>query len=364
MRGKASEVVETVSCRGVDLYCLQETRWKKDGVKQIVGKDSRFKMFWSGNDNGTGGVGILLAEEWWERVFEVVRVSDRIILSRMTIGKTVFVFVSVYAPQANLSEAEKDRFYQMLQCTVATIPASEQLIVCGDWNGHIGYQSTGFEEVHGGQAIGKRNTEDERILEFAFANELVVGNTWFKKKPKHLVTYQSRVAATQIDFILYRQSFRRQVSNVKVIFGEECASQHRLLVGDFKVSIPPQPKRKFVPHIKVWKLRDPEKQSELSEVFKAKAQDSELSQASTVDERWTNSCRGQSRCAVFPQITHEESRHGGGTPRWRKQLRKSADASSCGRLGAVVLHITQPSVHPIVQFMRLRVRLRRLLSRK
>ena len=98
MRGKASEVVETVSRRGVDLCCLQETRWKKDGLKQIhvVGKDSRFKMFWSGNDNGTGGVGILLAKVWWERVFEVVRVSDMIILIRMTIGKTVFVFVSVY----------------------------------------------------------------------------------------------------------------------------------------------------------------------------------------------------------------------------------------------------------------------------
>ena len=67
--------------------------------------------------------------------------------------------------------------------------------------------STGFEEVHGGQAIGKRNTEGERVLEFAFANELVVGNTWFKKKPKHLVTYQSGNAATQIDYILYRRSF-------------------------------------------------------------------------------------------------------------------------------------------------------------
>ena len=43
-----------------------------------------------------------------------------------------------------------------------------------------------------------------------------------------------------------------------------------------------------MPRIKVWKLRDPEKQAELSEVFKAKAQDSELSQASTVDERWTS----------------------------------------------------------------------------
>ena len=287
MKGKASEVVETVSRRRVDLCCLQETRWKMEGVKQIVGKDSRYKLFWSGNDNATGGVGVLLAEEWWEKVFEVVRVSDRIILIRMTIGKTVFVFVCVYAPQANLSEFE-DRFYQMLQCTVAKIPATEQLFVCGDWNGHIGSQSTGFEEVHGGQAIGKRNTEGERVLEFAFANELVVGNTWFQKKPKHLVTYQSGNADTQIDFILYRRSFRKQVSNVKVILGEEIALQHRLLVGDFRVSIPPQPKRKFVPRIKVWKLRDPEKQAELSEVFKAKTQDSELSQTSSVDVRWTS----------------------------------------------------------------------------
>ena len=146
----------------------------------------------------------------------------------MTIRKTVFVFVCVYAPQANLSEFEKDRFYQMLQCTVAKIPASEQLFVCGDWNGHIGSQSTGFEEVHGGQAIGKRNTEGERVLEFVFANELVVGNTWFKKKPEHLVTYQSGNAATQIDFILYRRSFRKQVSNVKVILGEKLHCQSAL----------------------------------------------------------------------------------------------------------------------------------------
>ena len=68
-----------MSHRRVDLCCLQETRWKKDGVKQIVGKNSRYKMFWYEKDRGTGGA-VLLAEEWWEEVFEVVRVSDRIIL--------------------------------------------------------------------------------------------------------------------------------------------------------------------------------------------------------------------------------------------------------------------------------------------
>ena len=56
--------------------------------------------------------------------------------------------------------------------------------------------------MHGGRAIRKMNTESERILEFAFANDLVVGNTWFKKKPEHLVTYQSGNAATKIEVIL------------------------------------------------------------------------------------------------------------------------------------------------------------------
>ena len=140
----------------------------------------------------------------------------------------------------------------------------------------------------------------------------LVGNTWFKKKPEHLVTYQSGNAATQIDFILYRQSFRKQVSNVKVILGEECASQHRLLVGDFRVSIPPQPKRKFVPSIKVWELRDPGKQAELSEVFKAKTLDSELSQTSTVDERWTS--LKDKLLQAIKQVCGVSSNHP-----WRKQ---------------------------------------------
>ena len=79
----------------------------------------------------------------------VVQVSDRIILIRMTIGKAVFAFVCVYAPHADLS----DRFYQELQSTVAKIPALEQLLVCGDWNGHLGSQSNGFKRYMVGKPL-------------------------------------------------------------------------------------------------------------------------------------------------------------------------------------------------------------------
>ena len=104
MRCKASEVVETMSRRRVNLCCLQETHWKTN-LKLIAGKDSPYKYFSCGNDESTCGVGILLAEKWWEKVFEVIRVSDRIILIRTVVGSVVFVFLSVYAPQANLSES-------------------------------------------------------------------------------------------------------------------------------------------------------------------------------------------------------------------------------------------------------------------
>ena len=33
------------------------------------GKDTRYKLYWSGNDKGTAGVGVFVAEEWIEKVF-------------------------------------------------------------------------------------------------------------------------------------------------------------------------------------------------------------------------------------------------------------------------------------------------------
>ena len=43
----------------VDIFGLQEMRWRGASarlVKEKV-KDSRFKLFWVGNDKGMGGVG-------------------------------------------------------------------------------------------------------------------------------------------------------------------------------------------------------------------------------------------------------------------------------------------------------------------
>ena len=111
LRGRVYEVVETLSRRKVDVCCIQETRYRGGSYRIIKGKDTRYKLYWSGNDKGTAGVGAFLAEEWIQKVFEVQRVSKRIILVKLIVGQRVVTLLSVYAPQSGLSGVDKDLFF-------------------------------------------------------------------------------------------------------------------------------------------------------------------------------------------------------------------------------------------------------------
>ena len=53
-----------------------------------------------------------------------------------------------------------------------------------------------------------------RVLEFAVANDFVIGNTFFVKRDSH-ITYQSRNAKTQIDFILLRKRNLKMAKDIQ-----------------------------------------------------------------------------------------------------------------------------------------------------
>ena len=115
-------------------------------------------------------------------VVEVRRVSERVMVLRLAIGKSVLNVVSVYAPQVGWAIEEKEEFYILLGKVLKDVGENEKLIVCGDMNGHVGAGADGFEGVHGGKGFGIRNAEGEMLLEFADAMGLAVCNTWFTKR--------------------------------------------------------------------------------------------------------------------------------------------------------------------------------------
>ena len=71
MRGRICKVVETLFRREVDVFCIQETRYRGGSCRTIKSKDTTYKLYWSGSDKGTAGVGVFVAEEWIEKVFDV-----------------------------------------------------------------------------------------------------------------------------------------------------------------------------------------------------------------------------------------------------------------------------------------------------
>ena len=112
-------------------------------------------------------------------------------------------------------------------------------------------------------------------MEFAVANNLIVGNTQFKKRDSHLITYSSGENNSQIDYILYPKSFKKSVINVKVIPGEECALQHHLLVCDLKIITPKIKKRNFSPRLRTWK-RDPDIINKFTPIFNTKLEATQI----------------------------------------------------------------------------------------
>ncbi|XP_070004187.1 uncharacterized protein LOC142163481 [Nicotiana tabacum] len=89
--------------------------------------------------------------------------------------------------------------------------------------------------MHGGFGFGVRNEGGTSLLDFSKAFDLVLANSCFYKREDHLVTFRSKVAWTQIDYLLLRRGDRGLCTDCKVIPKECLSTQRRLLVMDLEV---------------------------------------------------------------------------------------------------------------------------------
>ena len=56
------------------------------------------------------------------------------------------------------------------------------VFIGGDLNGHVRCDIGGYIGVHGGHGYGNRTEEGNDILEFSVAYDLMVTNTFFRKR--------------------------------------------------------------------------------------------------------------------------------------------------------------------------------------
>ena len=137
------------------MCCQQEARWRGQGTWFMGVKGRRYKLWWSGNSDGTGDVGVLVKEELCEKVVEVPSKSDRVMMVVMALEEEVVRITCVYGPQSGRMGTEKEHFYDDFGSDWDLHSKGQLVVRMGDFNGHVGKRIEGYKGVHGGNGIGE-----------------------------------------------------------------------------------------------------------------------------------------------------------------------------------------------------------------
>ena len=144
------------------------------------------------------------------------------------------------------------------------ISKDERIVLGAGLNGHVGKGNIGDEEIMGRYRAGTRNKEGSMVVDFGKRMDLVIVNTYFKKKDEHRVTNKSGEKSTQVDYVMCRRRNLKEMCDCKVILNECVTKQHRIMACKMVLMVKKKKAEKVKPKIRWWKL----KETNYQEVFR------------------------------------------------------------------------------------------------
>ncbi|ESO04143.1 hypothetical protein HELRODRAFT_92501 [Helobdella robusta] len=123
------EIAEMLERRRIDICCLQETRWKSNGVCHINSDKENYKLFWNDQKTTKNGVGIFVKKLLVQEVLDIKRINSRLMWIKIRLEKQTMTIFSAYAPQTGESEEMKNDFWAAFSDTISTIPKSVTILI-------------------------------------------------------------------------------------------------------------------------------------------------------------------------------------------------------------------------------------------
>ena len=198
--------------------------------------------------------------------------------------------IQVYAPQQGRLVAERDAFLSEVQEVMDDAKYQNNIILCGDWNGHVGCERRNYELNLGIHSIGGRNEAGEKILEFAAINNLCIMNTFYQHRESHKWTWyrynRQQQSYTQHSMInLFLTNNKTLFCDVNAIPSVSMDGDHRIVVAKIKIRKPKIRKCAPMKKYKLNKMDSDETRTTLKNVISEKLQqENEVEQG--VEDMW------------------------------------------------------------------------------
>ncbi|KAL4193919.1 hypothetical protein AMTRI_Chr06g179400 [Amborella trichopoda] len=97
---KSMVLVGTMRRRRVNIACPQKTKW--EGAK--ANKFDGYKLWCIRKDHNRNSIGIIVENDLKDKIVDVKRVGDRLLLIKLILGDKIIDVISTYAPQAGLQD--------------------------------------------------------------------------------------------------------------------------------------------------------------------------------------------------------------------------------------------------------------------
>ena len=138
-------------------------------------------------------------------------------------------------------EETKEAFYAQLRELVANVPASDKLVLLGDFNARVGYDSLTWSPVLGQFGRGNSNENGNLLLCFCSELDLAIANTYFKHQENLIFswTHPRSKRPHLIDYIIVKRKDLQDTKNVRAMRGPDCQTDHYLIRATCKFAVKP-----------------------------------------------------------------------------------------------------------------------------
>ena len=274
-----------------DITALQEVRYSGEGHLREKGRT----FFWRGCPEGQpkrAGVAFAIKNELADKLNEAPKgVSERLMTLRICMaGNRYITIINVYAPTMTYPDQEKEAFYSQLHGIIANVPATDKLVLLGDFNARVGSDYNTWSPALGKFGKGKQNSNGELLTCLCSELELAITNTYFMQPDNHYYswTHPRSKRSHLLDYIIVRRKDLQEVRYTRAMRGPDCHTDHYLVCSSLGLSIKPMyHKQKTLRKRKLntTYLKDEEYREKLAEATTAALRTC-TNETSSPDEMW------------------------------------------------------------------------------
>ena len=233
---KIEELVTELEGYRWDTILLSET-WRHEPA-EIWETHHNHIFMGAGKYENKHGVGIMLNRRWRKRIVDTNYINERAIKTTIMVNRRRIDLMSVYFPHSKYADHHIEKMYKTIE---KHMPNNKKCIpiIGGDFNAELGLgKGTECKSV-GKYTLNESNKSGDWLKSWLMLNDYSALNTMFRKTPQKQTSFVSpKGKEKQIDYILTKRRYLRNVKDAGADDMIHMGSDHRCVMATFLIDMP------------------------------------------------------------------------------------------------------------------------------